>query len=38
MKEVLGKDGKLGAKKKKEEDQKFQTLAEVEADINLREY
>ena len=34
MKEVLGKDG---APKKQEEDQKkLQTLAEVQADINLK--
>jgi hypothetical protein len=36
MKEVLGKDGE--PKKRRGRPKKFQTLAEVEADINLREY
>ena len=36
MKEVLGKDGE--PKKGRGRPKKFQTLAEVEADINLREY
>ena len=36
MKEVLGKDG--APKKTRGRPKKFQTLAEVEADINLREY
>ena len=36
MKEVLGKDG--APKKTRGRPKKFKTLAEVEADINLREY
>ena len=36
MKEVLGKDA--APKKRRGRPKKFQTLAEVEADINLREY
>ena len=36
MKELLGKDGE--PKKGRGRPKKFKTLAEVEADINLREY